>query len=283
MQENDNHQCVSCNNTFSGIYCNNCGEKVVKKEEQKLSYFLGQIIDELAFWDTKFFKSLKLLLFKPGFLAKEFMLGKRKMYTRPISLFFIANLLYFFIQPVDALNSSFETQTKGQIYSNITMKMVINKTQMENITYDQLGEKYNKKSPGNSRIFAILIVFLFSFVLSIFYWGKGRYYIEHLMFSFNYISAIIYTIFFIIPISLFLIYLALKHLFDYSLSIDINGGIASISVLLLILIYLTTALKTFYQQRWWLTILKGMVLTISTAMVVLTYRFILSFITMIMI
>lgn len=283
MQATNLHKCISCGNSFSGTYCNECGEKVIKKEEQKFSYFLGQIIDELAFWDTKFFKSLKLLLFKPGFLTREFMMGRRKIYTKPISLFFIANLLYFFFQPVDTLNSSFETQTKGQIYSSITMKMVNTKSKMENISYDQLAEKYDKKSPDNSRIFVLLIVFMFSLFLSILYWGKKRYYVEHLMFSFTYISAIIYTLFFLLPILLYLIYLALKHIFDYRLIFNINGEVISILLLSLIFLYLTIALKTFYRQKLWITIIKGVLLTISSVIIILSYKFILFFITMLMI
>ena len=283
MQQDLIHTCVTCKNTFSGTYCNRCGEKVLSKKELTLSYLLGQIFNEIAFWDTKFFRTLKLLLFKPGYLAKEYVNGKRKSYTKPIALFFIANLLYFFILPVDSLNSSLEIQLTAQSYSKFARNTVEKKIEKENISYDQLERQYNQKSSNNSRIFVILIAFIFSLPVSLLYLNQKRYYFEHLIFSISYISFIIYALFLLVPIVLFLVKYLGKSLFDYELIININGDVFLFFVLSLIFTYLMAGLKTFYQETTTWTLIKGILLTASSIVIIFGYRFILFLLTIIMI
>ncbi|MCB9249683.1 MAG: DUF3667 domain-containing protein [Ignavibacteriales bacterium] len=44
-------------------------------------------------FDSKFFRSLKFLITKPGFLTNEFLNGRRVKYIKPFQLFIILNLL----------------------------------------------------------------------------------------------------------------------------------------------------------------------------------------------
>ena len=121
----------------------------------------------VAFWDTKLFKSLKDLLIRPGSLSLAYVQGKKGFYTKPVSLFFIANLIYFLFQPVDTINSNYVTQTEYQAYSSWTKKMAERKMAINEIELEDLKAEYNAKSTSNSRLFLILMVVLFSIFVAL--------------------------------------------------------------------------------------------------------------------
>jgi len=53
-------------------------------------------LDYLFNLDSKLYRTLKGLLFKPGFLSKEFVLGKRVHYVLPVKLYVVISVIFFF-------------------------------------------------------------------------------------------------------------------------------------------------------------------------------------------
>src|SRR4051812_37895474 len=94
--------CASCGHILNGKFCSQCGEKVLRKEDKSILHFFEEFFHMLTHADSKFLKSLKYLITKPGFLTREYLAGRRKLYASPLSLFFIGNLIYLLILPVDA-------------------------------------------------------------------------------------------------------------------------------------------------------------------------------------
>src|SRR5687768_12706751 len=104
------HVCKSCGNNFTGLFCNECGEKVLEPSDRTFKSFLVNIQIGITFADNKFLKSLRLTILKPGFLSREYIEGKRVNYLRPLQLFFVLNLVYFLFPLVQLFNTSLNTQ-----------------------------------------------------------------------------------------------------------------------------------------------------------------------------
>jgi len=61
---------------------------------------IGESFLDYFHFDSKFFRTLVPLLFKPGQLTLEYMKGKRKSYVEPFRLFLVVSVIYFLLLPL---------------------------------------------------------------------------------------------------------------------------------------------------------------------------------------
>jgi hypothetical protein len=87
--------CASCGSAVAGGYCSRCGEEVLDPSKLTLRYFLTHtVVDELLNLDGKIWRTLRLLLFRPAFLALEYAAGRRRAYVNPLRVLLAAIILY---------------------------------------------------------------------------------------------------------------------------------------------------------------------------------------------
>jgi len=92
----DASACTNCGTALAGSYCSSCGQKTAPLAPT-LGYFAHELTHELLHVDGKIFRSLRLLLTRPGFLTREIFAGRRASYVSPIRLYLIASILSFAI------------------------------------------------------------------------------------------------------------------------------------------------------------------------------------------
>lgn len=97
--------CVSCGASVSGNWCSACGERNRKPGDVNLREYAGDFVEELTNLDGKLWGSLRALVFKPGQLTNEYMLGRRVPRMRPLHLFLLINLLYFLLSGWNTFNT----------------------------------------------------------------------------------------------------------------------------------------------------------------------------------
>jgi hypothetical protein len=86
--------CPNCGSRSVGRYCSSCGQKA-DPVAPTLGYFMREIVGELLNVDGKIFRSLRLLLTRPGFLTRELFAGRRASYVSPIRLYLTASIIMF--------------------------------------------------------------------------------------------------------------------------------------------------------------------------------------------
>jgi hypothetical protein len=89
--------CASCGHPLAGenYYCSRCGEEVLDASKLTLRYFLAHtVVHELFSLDGKIWRTLRLLLFRPGFLALEYAAGRRRPYIGPVRVLIVAIIVY---------------------------------------------------------------------------------------------------------------------------------------------------------------------------------------------
>jgi hypothetical protein len=88
--------CLNCGATVHGRYCHICGqENVVPKET--FWHMVTHFFYDITHFDSKFFESVKDLSFRPGFLSKEYMLGRRASYLHPVRMYVFTSAIFFLL------------------------------------------------------------------------------------------------------------------------------------------------------------------------------------------
>jgi hypothetical protein len=88
--------CLNCGTIVQGRYCQDCGqENVVPKET--FWHMVTHFFYDITHFDSKFFETLKDLLFKPGFLSKEYSIGRRASYLHPVKMYVFTSAIFFLL------------------------------------------------------------------------------------------------------------------------------------------------------------------------------------------
>jgi Protein of unknown function (DUF3667) len=92
--------CANCGVPLSGNYCSNCGQRV-EHAVHSLSHFLREVAEDLTHADSRLWRTIAALLFKPGYLTREFLAGRRMKFLPPLRLYLVLSLFFFLIAAID--------------------------------------------------------------------------------------------------------------------------------------------------------------------------------------
>ena len=96
IPERKEKDCLNCGTIVQGRYCHICGqENVVPKET--FWHMITHFLYDITHFDSKFFASIKKLLFRPGFLSKEYTNGRRATYLHPVKMYVFTSAIFFLL------------------------------------------------------------------------------------------------------------------------------------------------------------------------------------------
>jgi hypothetical protein len=87
--------CENCGAQLDGHWCAKCGQPAIDYR-RSFRHVVADLLNEFLNWDSKFFATIALLIFKPWRLTNEFLAGKRVRYANPLRLYLLASILFFF-------------------------------------------------------------------------------------------------------------------------------------------------------------------------------------------
>lgn len=94
--ERKEKNCLNCGAIVLGRYCQHCGqENIVPK--QNVGGLIRHFVYDVFHFDGKFFETLRKLLFKPGFVPKEYVAGRRNSYLDPIRMYLFTSAIFFLV------------------------------------------------------------------------------------------------------------------------------------------------------------------------------------------
>ena len=96
LKERKDKDCLNCGAQVQGRYCHVCGQENTEPHESFWA-LIQHFVFDLFHFDGKFFESVKYLLFKPGFLTKEYMRGRRLAYLNPIRMYIFTSAVFFLL------------------------------------------------------------------------------------------------------------------------------------------------------------------------------------------
>jgi hypothetical protein len=263
--------CPNCGLTFQEInqYCPQCGQEN-HDLNVAIKHLLGELLESTLHLDSKSFRTLKDLLFKPGFLTTQFNSGKRKSYVQPIRLYIFISFVFFLlisVQPFknksnnstesSAVNLSFQKissdQLRGLSDSQIDSVLIANGMEATALNKYIAHQLVRTSSDGKHEIGPYLtknlsymmfaLMPLFAFFVYLVYRRSAKFYIECLIYSIHLHSFLLL---------LFALYILISWFFaSFTLFVIIW---------ILSTIYFFMSLKRIYKQSSARTIWKMLIL-----------------------
>ena len=88
--------CLNCGTELKGPFCYFCGQP----DRNFMRFFpalLRDLMEDLLDLDSRFMRTLKPLLFKPGRLTRDYMNGRRFRYAPPMRLYIFSSIVFFLL------------------------------------------------------------------------------------------------------------------------------------------------------------------------------------------
>lgn len=139
--------CKNCEQPFDeGFeFCPHCGQKA--NDELTIGVLFYNTISNYFSFDARFLKSFIPLLFRPGYLAKEFIKGKRLLYLHPAQMYLFISVVFFFIfsftvrEQEETLNKEFK---KAREKIDLTMIDSVAVREQDSLTRIEIRETLEK-------------------------------------------------------------------------------------------------------------------------------------------
>ncbi len=265
--------CVSCGEPMEKKFCPACGEKKVHRHDFTLSHFLEELVESFTHFDGKFFKTIKLLLLKPGLLPAYFSQGKRVGYMKPLQLFIVCNL-FFFLLVGDA--GGFALQLDGfyryEPFTSFGTQQIVDQVAGSEARLDAVAAVFNEKIVAQSKAFIVFFVPVFALACLVAFSRSRKFLVEHLVFS-------VYLFAFILLCSI-----ASRYLLEWpiafffkTISRSAFDQVVTLVSTVLIAGYFAVAAKRFYQVTWRRAISGALLATVLFLVSIYAYRLLLFF------
>ena len=209
----DTHQhagfCKNCDAAATGNYCHQCGQ-ATHLHVPSAREFLHEFIAHYVAIEGKLWRSLKLLLFKPGFLSREYIEGRRVRYIEPLRLYLSFSIIFFALfktvglQDINIMSRdgapaavSAPASTQAADDRDLAEIQVKTKRLLGQVSprLEQGAERFSalsskERSETAKRVFfsytpyaIFLMMPVFALYLKLLYLGSGRRYGEHFLFA----------------------------------------------------------------------------------------------------
>ena len=96
LEERKEKNCLNCNAQVQGKYCHICGQENIETKESAW-HLVSHFFQDITHFDGKFFNTLRYLIWRPGFLSREYMNGRRASYLNPVRMYVFTSAFFFLI------------------------------------------------------------------------------------------------------------------------------------------------------------------------------------------
>jgi hypothetical protein len=192
--------CKNCDAVLLGRYCVNCSQ-AAEVHVPTTRELMHELLEGLTHSDSRLWRTLTLLWFKPGKLTREFVAGRRVAYLPPFRLYLILSIVFFLVASLthirgevirfdDALKpagvSSAPRVTGCQdlnfdIFSHQTQLAQRVRHACQEMVRDN-GENLLHIAVGTMSKAMFIFLPLIAFLHMLLYWRPRHRYAEHLLF-----------------------------------------------------------------------------------------------------
>lgn len=172
--------CPNCGTARAGEYCQECGQRRTRPEHLTVAYFLKNLFGELTELDSKIFRTLIALMFRPGHLTAEYLADRKERYVSPVKLYLFISAIFFLLAwdaMLDISNFA-EAMMSNPSFKNIPLP--------PNVEQEVFLQRLFEKAGDYSAFTRFASVIVLGLCLAVLYLGMRRYYVEHLIFAFHY-------------------------------------------------------------------------------------------------
>ncbi|MFL5538836.1 MAG: DUF3667 domain-containing protein [Longimicrobiaceae bacterium] len=197
----DAEPCPSCGTPLAGEFCHGCGERRRAPEELSLRHSVREFVDDMFDVDSRALRSLRVLLFRPGELALEYIQGRRRPYLGPLRMYltvFAVTLFVLLLLP--------QTQPEGSNRLVALMRQGVHALAVRRGMTDAAMEKALQDITAQHVTWlSVLIPLVFAGFLFLCFRRRRRWFGEHLVFATHFATINFLMALFLIPLQLVLL------------------------------------------------------------------------------
>jgi hypothetical protein len=271
--------CGNCGAELTGPFCSQCGEKKFTKHDYSVTHLVEEALDGLTHFDTRFLRTLNVLFTRPGELSKAYFQGGRSRYTKPLSLFIIVNVIFFFIQPHTGLLGYKYAHYMSVSRDASLVHKHLRETGEAEATYEA---RFNENLQHQKKSILIVAVPFLALVMLGLFVRSGRTYAEHLVFSVQVYAFFLVYLAATTLLILFPLMFGLMRLFPTSEQhLRVLGSEQAIDTVVLcgLVVYLYFGLRRAYQSSRLRSAISAAVLSTTVVLTIVAYQVVLFYLT----
>jgi thiamine biosynthesis protein ThiS len=277
ISQDEDWNCPTCTAANLSDFCASCGEKRPSPHDLSMGHLLSHASETLFHWDSKIFRTLRVLFTRPGVLSAAYVSGRRKPYVHPFQVFFIANVLYFFLFPVlgwSGLKTPLAIYQTNMGYKGWASRKAAHRAEVKGMSMGEFTQRFDHAADVESRSLVLLMVPLFALAAWVLEWRKRRFFAEHVVFALHFYAFWIISILIVLYGGAFAVLLAWRSLGHAVSFRHLDARLFEVSEII-VAIYLALALRRFYGDSKPAAIIKAVLLAGSTYYVLQAFRFVL--------
>lgn len=261
--------CASCGAKLKGDYCRKCGEKkIVPERDFSIRKFLHQTLGHFIHFDSKLLRTCWLLFSKPGFLTAEWIAGRRVGYMKPLQLFVVASLLFYFFLPT---TTAYFTSSRDLIIGYQEQNLLMNVFQFDfgkalsekamSLQEDEaiLSTQITTASAKQSKTWLFVLIPFWGTLIYLFFKRKIPWLVPHLIFAMH-------------GLTFYILFDLTIHAVSNIVGFKILGPSIFLILNLCSPVYQALAARRVYQNSWPMTILKTVAIAAGFMVFIGLYR-----------
>jgi hypothetical protein len=186
----DSAACPECGEPWIGPFCHRCGEKRVDPHHDlALGHFAGHAVHEITHLDqAKIPRTLLALVRRPGLLTREYLIGRRKRYLSPWSLFLLVFGVYLFAYSGYRPAAVFDIHRLTRASSRNAGFLIDHQAAKLGMAREAFVERLDERWHHYLSLLELLNPLLFALLLAAVYAGSGRRFAEHFLFALHFFT-----------------------------------------------------------------------------------------------
>jgi hypothetical protein len=235
-------------------YCGRCGEKRRDHADWKLSRMAAETFAEITDLEhSKLWQTLRLLVFKPGQLTREYWSGRRKRFLGPVKLYIVFFALQLVLYSIHRPTAVYDVRTyvsgdpTGE-FGRLLDKLANNR----GLPASQFVQEVNSRWQRYTSISQFVHPLLVALALKLLFRRRRLYFAEHLIFALHILA-----------------FISLSYLVTWPFSVLFGiqtspGNIVLAVTLAWTAVYFLLALRRAYAEPWLAAVIKGATIFILT-------------------
>jgi Protein of unknown function (DUF3667) len=213
------------------------------------------------------------VLLRPGYLSTEYFDGRRVLYMKPLQLFVLVNVIYYFSLSFFSA-TTFTTPLATQLhfnnyYPSYASARVDAKLLSDRISYQSLEAKYDQRTNILSKTLIFLLIPIFALLFYALFFRKRKKLVQHIVVATHFWVFNLILLGVILPLTILLLTRTLQPV---SLK---NDALVSTSIQLCVGFYLFVMLRRCYGVGRWYGAVTAAAIAWSFFHIVWIYRFLL--------
>jgi hypothetical protein len=255
-------RCRNCGAELSGRFCANCGQ-AADVHVPSTRELLHEALEGITHSDSRLWRTLGLLWFKPGQLTQEFVAGRRAAYLPPFRLYLVLSIIFFLVasfshtRVAEIKNGKVQVVTSAASCDEIQFELSGNPAWVQRLRHGceaavrDGGAGLLHVAVGAMPKAMFIFLPLIAFLHMLLYWRPRHRYAEHLLF-FVHVHAYFFS-----AMALVVLLRNASHAWP---SVEGTTGIVNPILVWSLPLYSVVAIKRVFKGSWFGTLLKAFAL-----------------------